>query len=145
MRTIHHWSSMNFLVSLRGGNSDILLSFLEDEATFKRRRAVEIKHGRIVRVQVVLNQWIRSHSHSSKQVVWFATNRNLVSCGSSFGRWEQRIKSTCINLQLSCQTRRGHVCHNRLHRTGILQVPRIPFSISWIEVCRCAKRPCSFV
>ena len=32
------------------------LSADKDEATFKRRRAVEIKHGRIVRVQVVLNQ-----------------------------------------------------------------------------------------
>ena len=42
------------------------LSADKDEATFKRRRAVEIKHGRIVRVQVVLNQWIRNHSHSIK-------------------------------------------------------------------------------
>ena len=49
------------------------LSADKDEATFKRRRAVEIKHGRIVRVQVVLNQWIRSHAHSItvNQVVWF--------------------------------------------------------------------------
>ena len=38
------------------------LSADKDEATFKRRRAVEIKHGRIVRVQVVLKQSIRSHS-----------------------------------------------------------------------------------
>ena len=38
------------------------LSAGKDEATFKRRRAVEIKHGRIVRVQVVLKQWITSQS-----------------------------------------------------------------------------------
>ena len=32
------------------------LSADKDEATFKRRRAVEIKHGRIVRVQVVSSE-----------------------------------------------------------------------------------------
>ena len=121
------------------------LSADKDEATFKRRRAVEIKHGRIVRVQVVLNQWIRRHSHTTKASCLISTKRNLVSCGQSHSRWEQHIKSTCINLQFSCQTHWGHVCHNWLHRTWVLQVPRIPFSISWIEVCRCAKRPCCFV
>ena len=38
------------------------LSADKDEATFKRRRAVEIKHGRIVRVQVASKRSIRSHS-----------------------------------------------------------------------------------
>ena len=45
------------------------LSADKDEATFKRRRAVEIKHGRIVRVQVVLKQSIRSHCNRASCLI----------------------------------------------------------------------------
>ena len=37
-------------------------------------------------------------------------------------------------LPISVMSRRfawGHVCNHWLHRSGILQVPRIPFTISW--------------
>ena len=52
------------------------LSADKDEATFKRRRAVEIKHGRIVRVQVVLEQSIRSHCNRASCLICMNEKHN---------------------------------------------------------------------
>ena len=91
------------------------LSADKDEATFKRRRAVEIKHGRIV-------------------------------LSSGFVRGEHSWKSIhCLRLQHGSRYMTsafpGHVCDHWLHRSRVLQVPRIPFSFSRTEVCGRAQRP----
>ena len=60
------------------------LSADKDEATFKQRRAVKIKHGRIVRIQVVLNRSVCWKFRWEAPKLWFT--------------WWVRVIRTCIRL-----------------------------------------------
>ena len=81
------------------------LSADKDEATFKRRRAVEIKHGRIV----VDSGMSRSKACCS---VW-----TMMRCFMSV----ISVASPCLSLHMTL----GHVCHHGIYRSGVLQVSRV--------------------